>query len=59
MPVLSFTLSEEGVGALRDALACLTKFSDDAALEARKDKVSSKPQHYTTPAYCLINFYSL
>lgn len=39
MPPLRFTLSEDGVGALRDALACLNKFSDEVALEASKDKV--------------------
>lgn len=39
MAVVSFTLSEEGVTILRDALICLNKFSDDVSLEARKDKV--------------------
>lgn len=39
MAVLSFTLSEEGVSAFRDALICLNKFSDDVSLEARKDSV--------------------
>lgn len=41
MAVLNFTLSEEGVGAFRDALICLSKFSDDVSFEARKDSVSS------------------
>lgn len=39
MPLLRFTLSEDGVGALRDALACLSKFSEEVSLEATKDKV--------------------
>lgn len=39
MAVVSFTLSEEGVTGLRDALNCLNKFSDDVSIEARKDKV--------------------
>lgn len=39
MAVLSFTLSEEGVAAFRDALICLNKFSDDVSMEARKDSV--------------------
>ena len=39
MTLLRFTLSEEGVGILRDALACLNKFSDEVSLEAKKDKV--------------------
>ncbi|RCI07618.1 hypothetical protein L249_1679 [Ophiocordyceps polyrhachis-furcata BCC 54312] len=37
MPVLSFILSEDGVAAFREALICLSKFSDDVSLEARKD----------------------
>jgi hypothetical protein len=37
--VLSFTLSEEGVAILHDALACMFKFSDDVCLEAKNDKV--------------------
>lgn len=43
MAVLSFTLSEEGVGQFRDALICLNKFSDDVSLEARKDSVRYFP----------------
>ena len=42
MVILNFTLSEEGVSVLHDALACLYKFSDDVCLEARKDKVRSQ-----------------
>lgn len=44
MAILSFTLSEEGVSAFRDALICLNKFSDDVSLEARKDSVRSSPE---------------
>lgn len=40
MAILTFTLSEEGVAAFRDALICLNKFSDDVFLEAKKDSVS-------------------
>jgi hypothetical protein len=39
MPLLRFTLSEEGVTALHDALACLNKFSDEVSLEAKRDQV--------------------
>lgn len=39
MALVSFTLSEEGVGAFNDALMCVNKFSDDVSLEVRKDKV--------------------
>lgn len=39
MTLVSFTLSEEGVGAFNDALVCIHKFSDDVSLEVKKDKV--------------------
>lgn len=39
MAVVNFTLSEEGVVALQNVLACMLKFSDDVCLEAKKDKV--------------------
>lgn len=39
MALVSFTLSEEGVGAFNDALVCMNKFSDDVALDIKKDKV--------------------
>lgn len=39
MTILTFTLSEEGVTAFRDALNCLSKFSEDVSIEARKDSV--------------------
>lgn len=44
MAILTFTLSEEGVSAFRDALICLNKFSEDVSLEARKDSVSLSNQ---------------
>lgn len=40
MPVVRFTLSEEGVNVLRDALSCLAKFSDEVSLDAKRDQVS-------------------
>jgi hypothetical protein len=40
MVILNFTLTEEGVAVLHDALACMFKFSDDVCLEAKKDIVS-------------------
>lgn len=42
-PVLVFTLSEEGVSALRDVLICLNKFNEEICLEARKDQVWPVP----------------
>lgn len=41
MAVLSFTLSEEGVAVLHDALVCIVKFSEDVCLEAKKERVST------------------
>lgn len=38
-PILLFTLSEEGVNALRDVLICLNKFNEEVCLEAKKDQV--------------------
>jgi cell cycle checkpoint control protein RAD9A len=43
MVILNFTLSEEGVAVLHDALACMFKFSDDVCLEAKKDKARKHP----------------
>lgn len=37
--VVHFSLSEEGVTALREALTCLSKFSDEVSLEAKRDRV--------------------
>jgi hypothetical protein len=45
MAVVKFTLSEEGVSVLRDALACLGKFSDEVSLEAKRDRVRSDSLH--------------
>lgn len=47
MSLVSFTLSEEGVGAFNDALICVNKFSDDVSLEVRKDKVSVSRDNVT------------
>lgn len=49
MVILNFTLSEEGVAVLHDALACMFKFSDDVCLEAKKDKVRH-PEPLLRPA---------
>lgn len=47
MTLLRFTLSEEGVSAFHDALACLNKFSEEVSLEAEKDKVRFVLKHPT------------
>lgn len=54
MSLVNFTLSEEGVGAFNDALACIIKFSDDVSLEFKKDKVRSRiPRVYSvSPGFC-------
>jgi hypothetical protein len=54
MAILSFTLSEEGVAVLHDALACIVKFSDDVCLEARKDKLTLTALNLSKSAYVCI-----
>lgn len=39
MPVLSFTLSPEGVVRIHDAILCLAKFSETVSLEAHRNNV--------------------
>lgn len=50
MALVSFTLSEEGVGAFNDALMCVNKFSDDVSLEVRKDKVRTARPAFAVPS---------
>lgn len=38
MAILNFTLSEDGVVALQNALTCLLRFCDDVSLDATKDR---------------------
>ena len=42
MPILSFTLTLEGVVRVHDAVLCLAKFSEVVSLEARQDKVRNE-----------------
>ncbi|KAH7308104.1 Rad9-domain-containing protein [Stachybotrys elegans] len=56
MAVLTFTLNENGVGALRDALICLNKFSDDVSLEARKDAFILTTLNSSKSAYACFKF---
>ena len=42
MTVLNFTLNEEGIAVLHDALTCMFKFSDELCLEAKREKVLSR-----------------
>ncbi|KAI1102611.1 Rad9-domain-containing protein [Jackrogersella minutella] len=56
MAVLNFTLSEEGVNALRDALACLGKFSDEVSLEAKKDRLVFTTLNLSKSAYASFSF---
>ncbi|KAK6207262.1 hypothetical protein LQW54_007346 [Pestalotiopsis sp. IQ-011] len=58
MPLLRFTLSEDGVGALRDALACLSKFSEEVSLEATKDKLDLTAMNSSKSAYAKVSFAS-
>lgn len=55
MAVLKFTLNEEGVNVLRDALTCLGKFSDEVSLEAKKDRLVLTALNASKSAYaCLV-----
>ncbi|KAK6842382.1 Rad9-domain-containing protein [Apiospora arundinis] len=56
MVLLRFTLSEEGVNALRDALACLNKFSDEVSLEAKRDKLVFTALNSSKSAYAAFSF---
>ncbi|KAI1878266.1 uncharacterized protein JN550_000448 [Neoarthrinium moseri] len=56
MPLLKFTLSEEGVSALREALACLNKFSEEVSLEATKDKLVFTALNSSKSAYACFSF---
>lgn len=56
MAILNFTLSEEGVSAFRDALICLSKFSDDVSLEARRDSFILTTLNTSKSAYASFKF---
>ncbi|KAL7935605.1 Rad9 domain-containing protein [Trichoderma chlorosporum] len=56
MAVLTFTLSEEGVTAFRDALNCLSKFSEDVSIEARKDSFFLSTMNTSKSAYASFRF---
>ncbi|KAK3938371.1 hypothetical protein QBC46DRAFT_390476 [Diplogelasinospora grovesii] len=58
MVLLNFTLSEEGVAVLHDALACIYKFSDDVCMEARKDKLTLTALNISKSAYVCFTFAS-
>lgn len=38
---LAFTLNDEGVVRIHDAVLCLAKFGEQVSLEARQDRVGS------------------
>ncbi|KAI0128721.1 Rad9-domain-containing protein [Xylariales sp. AK1849] len=56
MALVRFTLSEEGVSTLRDALACLNKFSEEVSLEAKKDKLVFTALNSSKSAYACFSF---
>ncbi|RYP62523.1 hypothetical protein DL771_009706 [Monosporascus sp. 5C6A] len=56
MAVVKFTLSEEGVSVLRDALSCLGKFSDEVSLEAKRDQLALTALNSTKTAYASFAF---
>ncbi|KAI1188328.1 Rad9-domain-containing protein [Nemania serpens] len=56
MAVLQFTLSEDGVSVLRDALTCLSKFSDEVSLEAKRDRLVLTALNTSKSAYASFAF---
>ncbi|RYP10433.1 hypothetical protein DL764_000616 [Monosporascus ibericus] len=56
MAVVKFTISEEGVSVLRDALSCLGKFSDEVSLEAKRDQLALTALNSTKTAYASFAF---
>jgi cell cycle checkpoint control protein RAD9A len=56
MAVLNFTLSEDSVAILRDALICLNKFSDDVSLEAKRDSFILTTLNNSKSAYACFKF---
>ncbi|KAJ0109178.1 hypothetical protein J7T55_009508 [Diaporthe amygdali] len=56
MALVTFTLSEDGVGAFNDALVCIHKFSDDVSLEVKKDKLILTALNLTKSAYVSFTF---
>ncbi|KAK1751604.1 hypothetical protein QBC47DRAFT_425233 [Echria macrotheca] len=56
MGVLNFTLNEDGVAVMHDALMCMFKFSDDVCLEARKDKLTLTTLNVSKSAYVCFTF---
>ncbi|KAH6693840.1 Rad9-domain-containing protein [Plectosphaerella plurivora] len=56
MPIVSLTLNEDAVAALRDALICLNKFSDDVSFEAQKDKLILTALNSSKSAYACFSF---
>ncbi|KAI1306574.1 Rad9-domain-containing protein [Xylaria venustula] len=63
MAVVKFTLSEDGVSVLRDALTCLGKFSDEVSLEAKRDRLvvtalNSSKSAYASVAFAANRFFS-
>ncbi|PSR83754.1 Rad9-domain-containing protein [Coniella lustricola] len=56
MALVTFTLSADGVGAFNDALMCIHKFSDDVAVEIRKDELVLTALNLTKSAYARYAF---
>ncbi|KXJ88801.1 Rad9-domain-containing protein [Microdochium bolleyi] len=54
--VVHFSLTEEGVSALRDALTCLSKFSDEVSLEAKRDRLAFTALNSSKSAYANFAF---
>ncbi|KAL1909997.1 hypothetical protein Sste5344_004186 [Sporothrix stenoceras] len=58
MAIVSFTLTDEGVTAFQNALACILKFSEDVSLDARKDRLVLSALNAIKSAFVSFNFAS-
>ncbi|KAI2631071.1 Rad9-domain-containing protein [Hypoxylon sp. NC1633] len=56
MAVLNFTLSEDGVNSLREALSCLGKLGEEVSLEAKKDRLVFTTLNLSKSAYASFSF---
>ncbi|KIH92697.1 hypothetical protein SPBR_03291 [Sporothrix brasiliensis 5110] len=58
MAIVSFTLTDDGVTAFQNALACILKFSEDVSLDARRDKLILSALNAIKSAFVSFNFAS-
>ncbi|KAH3917939.1 DNA repair protein rad9 [Parastagonospora nodorum] len=54
MVVLNFTLTPEAASKVHDLLACLSKFSDTVAIEAKRERFTFTALNTSRSAYCAV-----